>query len=175
MTDHAPHLSKAFCRVIDGMLLKEPSDRYQSMAEIIDELASWKPEGLVHMPRGEEGSANTAAAISGLGTGEVAGNESKSRQADSDWALGDADSLPPDSGVIVQPGREEMPERKPKRLLKIAGIAAGIGVGGGLLLAAIAATGNQGFGGIVPLAGGVIITVVTAAVQIIRTVSKQNG
>ena len=173
--EQAPHVSKAFCRVIEGMLLKEPADRYQSMAEIIDELASWKPEGLVPMLRGEEDSANTAAAISELGTGEVAGNESKSRQADSDWALVDADSVPPDSGVIVQPGREEMPEGKSKRLLKTASIAAGSGVGGGLLLAAIAATGNQGFGGIVPLAGGVIIAMVTAAGLFVATVLGSAG
>jgi serine/threonine protein kinase len=177
VTDHAPHLSKAFCRVIEGMLLKEPSDRYQSMTEIIDELASWRPASLVPMLRGEEDSANTAAAISGLGAGEVAGNESARQRGNSDWALGDADSLPPDGGVIVdQPGREEVSGGKPNRLLKVAGIAAVIGVGGGLLLAAIAAaTGNQGFGGIVPFAGGVIIAMVTAAGLIIRTVLGSEG
>jgi tRNA A-37 threonylcarbamoyl transferase component Bud32 len=165
----APHVSKAFCRVIEGMLLKEPAERYQSMAEIIDELASWRPASLVPMLRGEEDTA--------LGAGEVAGNESARQQGNSDWALGDADSLPPDGGVIVdQPGREEVSGGKPNRLLKVAGIAAVSGVGGGLLLAAIAAaTGNQGFGGIVPLVGGVIISVVTAAGLFIRTVLGSEG
>jgi hypothetical protein len=68
-----------------------------------------------------------------------------------------------------------MPEGKSKRLLKTASIAAGSGVGGGLLLAAIAATGNQGFGGIVPLAGGVIIAMVTAAGLFVATVLGSAG
>ena len=40
---NAKHSSPGFCDVLHGMLLKEPSDRYQSMDEIIDALGNWLP------------------------------------------------------------------------------------------------------------------------------------
>jgi len=50
--DVAPHLSRAFCDVISGMMLKEPADRYQTMEEVITELQHWRPEELSPMARG---------------------------------------------------------------------------------------------------------------------------
>ena len=41
---NAKHSSTGFCDVIYGMLLKEPSDRYQSMDEVIDALGNWLPQ-----------------------------------------------------------------------------------------------------------------------------------
>ena len=40
---NAKHSSPGFCDVLYGMLLKEPSDRYQSMDEVIDALGNWVP------------------------------------------------------------------------------------------------------------------------------------
>jgi serine/threonine protein kinase len=42
--ENAKQSSTGFCDVIYGMLLKEPSDRYQSMDEVIDALGNWLPQ-----------------------------------------------------------------------------------------------------------------------------------
>ena len=177
--DHAPHLSKAFCRVIDGMLLKEPSDRYQTMAEIIEELASWKPTSLVPMPRGEADATKVGDTVPEPELEGAAGDETARNQSDGTWPLGEADSMSPTSGrMVVDPlGRDEPPVGRSNRLAtaaRIAGWAFGCGLGGGVGVAAVAAAaGSQNYGGAVPLVIGLLVTVVTAAGMSIAAVLRQ--
>ena len=162
----APHVSKAFCRVIDGMLLKEPAERYQSMAEIIDELASWRPASLVPMLRDEESPSNTPDSPTG--------NESKRQQGDSVWEVGDADSVHPASDVIVDPlGHREEPISAPSRLATVVRTAAWSGaggLGGGIVTAVFSfVMGSQNYGGAAPLVVGLLTaSVIAAALSIIR-------
>ena len=172
--------SKAFCRIIDGMLLKEPSDRYQSMAEIIDELASWKPAGLVPMPRGEAIKGNAVESIAELELEGGASDETTSPRSDGTWPLGEADSVSPASGrMVVDPlGRDEPPvgpSNWPTTVARIGGWAFGCGLGGGVVAAAVAtAAGSQNYGGAVPLVIGLLVAVVTAAVLSVATVLRQG-
>ena len=164
----APHLSKAFCRVIDGMLLKEPAERYQSMAEIIDELASWRPASLVPMPRGDEGKPNTL--------GIPVGNESTRQPDDSVWAVGDADSVHPSGDVIVDPlgHREELvstPSYLPTVVRTAAWSVAG-GLGAGVVTAAFSfVMDSHNLSWTAPLVIGVLTaSAIAAAISISRII-----
>lgn len=181
VSDHAPHLSKAFCRVIDGMLLKEPSDRYQSMAEIVDELASWKPASLVPMPRGDALRAAVGEPAPEPELEGAASEDTSRQQSDGNWVLGEGDSMSPTSGrMVVDPlGREEPLVGQSNRLatvVRIAAWAGGSGLGGGLLVAAgSAALGSQNYGGVVPVMVGVLTAAGIAAGMSIATVLRQTS
>jgi len=180
VTDHAQHLSKAFCRVIDGMLLKEPSDRYQSMAEIIDELGSWRPASLVSMPRGDASAGNGGELVLEPDLEAAAGDETARSSSDGNWPLVEADSVSPASGrLMVDPiGREDAAVGRSNRLAtagRVAAWAAAAGLSGGLSVAAIAvALGSQDFGGAAPLVAATLIAVMTAAGVSIATVLRQT-
>lgn len=128
----APHLSRAFCDVIRGMMLKEKADRYQTMEEVIDELQHWRPEQLSPMARGglsagvDRPPVPLSDNLSGPGVeASVASND--------DWILDDNGGQSQTSnGLFIEPpGRDEilLESRSWKQqALRIAGVAVAVGV-----------------------------------------------
>lgn len=47
----APHVSPAFCRVVEAMMRKNPAERIASASELLERLAPWTPEQPLPMPR----------------------------------------------------------------------------------------------------------------------------
>jgi serine/threonine protein kinase len=149
--DVAPHLSRAFCDVISGMMLKEPADRYQTMDEVITELQHWQPEELSPMVRD--------VAVAGVDRPPVPTSDSPSASGvhgndtgNGEWLLDDAASLgQAGSGPLLEPpGREEVlleVQSIKQQALRIAGVAVAVGAGVWLVAAVIAKT--AGFGSIV--------------------------
>lgn len=188
--EHAPHISKAFCSMIDGMLLKEPSDRYRSMAEVIDALESWRPAGIVPMFRGQ----SPAIGVEQFGAAELAELEADVGAAVSDatgsgsggngqpgWVLGEADSVSPTSSRMVneQPGRDDVHNAGPsvsRTAMKIAAITTATGLCSAAVIAGLAAAAGSQTSTLLTatVTGGVLIAAVVAAGMGIRAVLKQS-
>jgi serine/threonine protein kinase len=88
--DNSNHSSTGFCDVIYGMLLKEPSDRYQSMEEVIDALGNWMPQD----------PQKTVANWVSLSPEETNSHD--------DWKISGEDLLSVDTNntILEQPGRD---------------------------------------------------------------------
>jgi serine/threonine protein kinase len=88
--DNSKHSSTGFCDVIYGMLLKEPSDRYQSMEEVIDALGNWMPQD----------PQKTVANWVSLSPEETNSHD--------DWKISGEDLLSVDTNntILDQPGRD---------------------------------------------------------------------
>lgn len=174
--EHAPHVSKAFCSVIDGMLLKEPSDRYQSMAEVIDALAPWRPPDLVPMFRGETAGIGAVGDVEPLASEPQSGS-THSRGSDP-WVLDDVDGVG-DHMVIEPPGRDEVFDAGPsvgQRGLRIAVRAAATGSVAAVVSAGLAAVlgGETSTLIVAAVGGGVLAAAAVAAWMSIAAVLQQS-
>ena len=165
--DVAPHLSRAFCDVISGMMLKEPADRYQTMEEVITELQHWRPEELSPMARGGSLAGVDRPPMPASGSPSASGGLSN-EASNGDWILDENDSLgQADSGALIEPpGREEVllpvPSLK-QHALRIGGFSLAAGVGAWGLAAVIIGTAGLGsVVGLMPILFGLGGCVVTA-------------
>jgi len=155
VSERAPHLSKPFCNVIEGMLLKEPSDRYRSMEEVIEALETWRSAELLPMPQGQEPAASVEQ-ISETDPEAEFLNDSVPGDSGKEWALGDADSVSRPGDLVVEPpGREDDVtggDDWPRAVVAIAAKALAAGLAGGLATAALAATGGVEASGLIATA-----------------------
>lgn len=173
----APHLSRAFCDVLKGMMLKEPGDRYQTMEEVIDELQHWRPDQLSPMARGglSAGVGRPPVPVSDNLSGSGVDGSGTSNGG---WILDENDSISQTANgpFIEPPGREEVLMETPsfkRQALQITGVSLAIGVGCWVIAAII--MGIAGLGspvGLTPIIyglGGCTITAfgmsVAAALQ----------
>lgn len=117
---NAERSSPGFCDVLCGMLLKEPSDRYQSMDEVIDSLGNWLPQNPQQTIMNWMSSSPEA-------------------YSHDEWVLSEADLLKysNDDAVLEQPGRglEQGQSKIPTQVLQLVVRAIVVGVGVGLLVA----------------------------------------
>ena len=56
----APHLSDAFCEVVEAMMMKSPDQRIATAAEVVERLRPWLPEGQPWNAGGMQGSSGFA-------------------------------------------------------------------------------------------------------------------
>ncbi len=164
--DLNPLLSAAFSDVVTNMMLKEPTDRYQTMEEVIDALQSWRPEGLVAMSRAP-GDAVVRPPVPGeLPNGSAGpGDSNVSRDG---WVLDADDVLPPSDSEtgLGPPGRDDaLPELDSlaRQAVRIGLTSAVAGLAGwGVVATGVASLGLGSVFSLGPVLAGILACGLTA-------------
>ncbi len=156
---NAKRSSPGFCDVLYGMLLKEPSDRYQSMDEVIDSLGNWLPQNPQQTIMNWMSSSPESC-------------------PHDEWVLSEADLLKGSDAdfALEQPGRalEQGQSKIPTQVIQLVVIALIVGVAVGLLVAVAEFSFGEGVSYLSVLFGFVGL-VIAGGVQSLLRVMKSVG